>query len=826
MHAGKIVVGPARRSAPLIQIQIARGAKPAAARTRRNSITAFNSPVATPWEAVRVWRGLARSAVTVCRALSARLPTLWLREVAISKRMSQQSSQSVLNTAKYYYIATARIGSHQLHRASAISRLNAVHARNTELTRKRAALDKRVSRIPDRIESGVVKLSCKSMKDHGIISTDIRAYCRNRCTFGRVSKIIHAVAKAPAASLSRGGGVAAQLQIVNAVKNVEHFTGSGDGTSHKHMNYESHFLAINEKLLALGLTQAPNHTSEEQMAGWQRLVDEMYETYNASPLGRLYPEDPRSFFLEIMGMMTDHANDQMKLRTLFKLTAPKLLDVIYALTDEKIEDADGMEAWDALPALERVRINGTLHGELCKRYGQQEFDELPEEEQNEADFFLGGGCFMHKDLNAHRVSSQGGVKLCELMGMLLNNKDDKKGMQDGHGVYFDAHEHIRFAIRFPDTSNTLYQCFSEASAEIITNLPAINYLRTIIELVVLVLYGQNFSHPIMRTVRSSVGGLRNLWDQGPATRKIMEHCRRVIADPDIICGANLSYETASMDGQPWERPEAMYAAHALLPTLPMNEVRAALVAFLEGALETWERFDSDVLSVDLTDAQKQKAWMPATNDANEGWLGTNSRVAKRRAPNATLEFINAKSQYKHNDTGDFIAEKLDTPEGQQFLRRTAQAIGSEGREKKRKIAQSDHDKKTVTEHRDKKQKSDSKKSTELKAINECTPILDISQFQDPSSLKDILKTQIILQLKWHRLQELETDKKTEVPPLSKLNKPQMVELVIATLERWLPRVESGEVLRLGRQVPVTFDPEEEIIELEAEDDDAGSGEQD
>ncbi|KAJ7142487.1 hypothetical protein C8R44DRAFT_725841 [Mycena epipterygia] len=49
-----------------------------------DTITAFNSPVATPWEAVRVWRGLARSAATVCRALSARLPTLWLREIAIS----------------------------------------------------------------------------------------------------------------------------------------------------------------------------------------------------------------------------------------------------------------------------------------------------------------------------------------------------------------------------------------------------------------------------------------------------------------------------------------------------------------------------------------------------------------------------------------------------------------------------------------------------------------------------------------------------------------------------------------------------------------------
>jgi hypothetical protein len=110
----------------------------------------------------------------------------------------------------------------------------------------------------------------------------------------------------------------------------------------------------------------------------------------------------------------------------------------------------------------------------------------------------------------------------------------------------------------------------------------------------------------------------------------------------------------------------------------MNEVRATLIEFLEGALEAWQRFGSDILGVHLTDEQKRKAMMPTTNDAAEGWLGGNARVAKRRAPNATLEFINAKSQYKHNGTADFIAEKLDTPAAQQFLRQRAQAISGEG----------------------------------------------------------------------------------------------------------------------------------------------------
>jgi hypothetical protein len=88
----------------------------------------------------------------------------------------------------------------------------------------------------------------------------------------------------------------------------------------------------------------------------------------------------------------------------------------------------------------------------------------------------------------------------------------------------------------------------------------LNDVRTIVELVVLLWYGQNFSHPVMRVIRSNNGGFFNLWDMGPVLKAVIAHCRRVIADPDIICGPNLSYKTATMDGALWDRPEAMYAA--------------------------------------------------------------------------------------------------------------------------------------------------------------------------------------------------------------------------------------------------------------------------
>ncbi|KAJ7761750.1 hypothetical protein B0H16DRAFT_1688379 [Mycena metata] len=112
------------------------------------------------------------------------------------------------------------------------------------------------------------------------------------------------------------------------------------------------------------------------------------------------------------------------------------------------------------------------------------------------------------------------------------------------------------------------------------------------------------------------------------------------------------------------------------------------------------------------------------------------------------------------------------------------------------------------------------------AINKCVPIFDISRFTDEISLKSIHVPQIDLQLKWHRLREIETDKKSEVPALSKLNKKQKADLIVAALERWLPRVDAGEVPRMGRAVPVALDEEEIPAEPEEEEDDAGYGERD
>ncbi|KAJ7192521.1 hypothetical protein GGX14DRAFT_578086 [Mycena pura] len=78
-------------------------------------------------------------------------------------------------------------------------------------------------------------------------------------------------------------------------------------------------------------------------------------------------------------------------------------------------------------------------------------------------------------------------------------------------------------------------------------------------------------------------------------------------------------------------------------------------------------------------------------------------------------------------------------------------------------------------------KTDSKKAAEIAEINKCVPVFDVTRFTDPAMLKEILVPQRDLQLKWHRLRECEMDKKTEIPPLSKLKKQQKAELIVAAV---------------------------------------------
>ncbi|KAJ6553381.1 hypothetical protein B0H19DRAFT_1263760 [Mycena capillaripes] len=72
--------------------------------------------------------------------------------------------------------------------------------------------------------------------------------------------------------------------------------------------------------------------------------------------------------------------------------------------------------------------------------------------------------------------------------------------------------------------------------------------------------------------------------------------------------------------------------------------------------------------------------------------------------------------------------------------------------------------------------------------------------------------EIILQLKLHRFRELEMDKETKITGLSKLNKKQKAEVVLAAIERWMACVNAGEVPLKDNQLPEPLECEESVVE--------------
>jgi hypothetical protein len=287
--------------------------------------------------------------------------------------------------------------------------------------------------------------------------------------------------------------------------------------------------------------------------------------------------------------------------------------------------------------------------------------------------------FTEDEQRAFEQSTRGGCKATALAGTILNNKDDKKGQGDRHIKHFQEKVDPLYT-RFPDTSNTRFGSHGEAAADLIryldahieyiniirmskqtatlTNieynvLQALNDMATRTELCAMALYTQAISKPYMKAVRGPKSD--NVLDLGPLHELVREHIVKLIQNPEPLVSEDLSHVDSTLDGQDWDNPGAIDAVLKLMPTL--HHLKEITVAFLRGALVTWERFTAEFAPGGLIDEasadEKHLAWMPATNDVNEGALGA-YRVAIRGKPSLTLHQYNAMAMFRHNDTQAFM----------------------------------------------------------------------------------------------------------------------------------------------------------------------------
>ena len=317
---------------------------------------------------------------------------------------------------------------------------------------------------------------------------------------------------------------------------------------------------------------------------------------------------------------------------------------------------------------------------------------------------------------AFEKSTRGAIKTAEIAGAIFNHKDDKKGHHDLFCWWW--FEHVGIPFTFPDTSNNRFQSYCDAAAVLLLYTPQfiqfLQHLRdnkksglfnhmeanlwkalhdepTMAEFAVLALYAESISYPYMKAIRTCRDTKQNVLDLGPLHHRVHSHMLKIINNPEILIGPDSTHENASLDGEEWQNPLVVKKVLEMIPSLPY--FCDLLLSFFNGSAHTWVRFISEFAPGGLIDEatveEKELAWMPTTNDENEGALGS-FRLLMRLQPQLSLLSHNAMTMFFRNNTQAFMEAKFTEKEDFEFLHKMGRV--SAGEEKKRK--------KELIQHRD------------------------------------------------------------------------------------------------------------------------------
>ncbi|KZP04520.1 hypothetical protein FIBSPDRAFT_713214, partial [Athelia psychrophila] len=649
----------------------------------------------------------------------------------------------------------------------------------------------------------LVKKGSYTPKARSLARVLISAGCATKHV-GRVIRAVCAAARVPVKGSISGrtaaravleGGIAAKIQIGHDLGKAKAFTASGDGTSNKHIPYDSHFVHIKSpdysdpsgpahRSRFLGLTSTPDQTAEAEADEITGQIDECVQLYNRTSLAIRSGNFERYVVIisKLKGIMTDHcskarlwsdilhgrtndAQNQLLGEEQTLELSDADIDAAFELSWAKmIQKAGGQAVWSCLPKAEQNLLQAIATKAALISMGEAKYQNLSDDEQRSLDFFIWVGCGCHKDLNSvsggyaamlawfldhddvlspvllphksnagviarirdpHRLnndqqdavqtSASGAVRAAWIAGALFNNKDDKKGQQDTFNWWFE--KELDLHLSFPDTSNTRYGSYCAACAVLLQYRPQfIRFLEfikqskksttwtnmesnllialtdppTLSEMAVMALYAQVISHPYIRAVHAPAAKDINMLNLGPLHHKIEAHMESIIANPQLVLGPDANYHTAAADGLEWDNPQVVEIILADTSLFPHLE--DLLVAFFRGSLQTWRRFTTEFtpggLIDEATEIEKDLAWLPPTNDLNEGILGS-FRQFMRFNPSTTLLMFNSQTMFERNDTQTFIDAKFDT-EDHRMVMKIAREVDASGHEQKRKALFIEH----------------------------------------------------------------------------------------------------------------------------------------
>jgi hypothetical protein len=349
--------------------------------------------------------------------------------------------------------------------------------------------------------------------------------------------------------------------------------------------------------------------------------------------------------------------------------------------------------------------------------------------------------------HALQSSTRGGIKATDIAGAIFRNKDHKKGQQDVTVLWF---EFFGDSFTFPSTSNNRYGSHCAAAACLLMHLDKfiefLEFIRdkkknrtfnnmesnlykalkcnsTLTELAVMALYAQAISHPYIWYIRAPGRDL-NMLDLGPLHNEVLIHMQKIINTSDLLVGSRVSHTTGELHGRQWETPELFPTVKAMADRMP--HLKQLVVVFFNGAKETWKRFTSEFTPGGIIDEatleEKELAWMPPTNDLNEGLLGS-YRQFMRFKPLASLLQFNANAMYQRNDTQAWVDRNFLEEDHRDLMRMQREQEAS-GEEKKKQQELIEFETQRVARRKEAAEKSKQQRAEKNARLAQVPLILD------------------------------------------------------------------------------------------------------
>ena len=516
-----------------------------------------------------------------------------------------------------------------------------------------------------------------------------------------------------------------------------------------------------------------------------------------------------------------------------------LITFMYEANEAKLADAGGVEAWNRLPAEEQNQQTSNAIRKAIIKFGEDAYQKLSPEERGTlgVELFVWAGCCMHKDMNCTKSGSHamseywvasnrtppcplmnrdraaaarkasnseapdnntelqaptktfgGAIKLLQLLGALLNHKDDKKGEHDLARHYFLTV--IGYLLLFPDVSNVRYGSYGDGACIVLRyhkhivaylemirdrkNSPGLNHLEqnvynglhdtpTMVELVALAANTIAVSKPYITKIRMSES---SALDMGPFHEKVKAHVHSLAINPSLFLRPDVAPKELCLDGQ-LHQPEVLKALQTEAAKLPLQDVVGVLAAFFRGSADGWGRFTEEFVPngaiASLTKSQRKQAFMPTTNDANEGALGE-YRCAMRKAPRLTLHHYNSMTTYRRNRTSAYMRRHFGARENG-FLRQKARFLDSLGLEKQRRRLLAAANQKKVELNRSKIKEKELR--AKERALKHQAEMLGVTLEMDPGQVRSMQSKDLEKQL---RLWRERVFKNKELPAPTKCTK--------------------------------------------------------